>query len=664
MTVTVTALVCDITGRPDNTQWHFTTPVVVRGGAGGIIVTKRRRSAQPLDGVVTVELEPGIAVVEFDGEEWTVEVPGSDADLWNLIAASVAFPPDTAADAVGAAVAAWLEDNPPEVGGGTDVTVSRNATTVTVVSSTGADGVIPAADGSGAGAMTTAMQAKLAGIIDNATANATNAQLRDRATHTGTQTASTISDFNTAADARVSAAAGSSVASLVGGKVPTSQIPSLALTSVQTAANQSAMLALTTQEGDLVIRTDEHKSYMRNAGVAGTMADFTLLDSPSDAVTSVNGQTGLVVLGKGDVGLSNANNTADSAKPISTAQQTALDLKAPLANPTFTGTVAGVTKTHVGLANVDNTADSAKPVSTAQAAADTAVANASIAKAFVDAKGDLIVASANDTPARLAVGSNGQVLTADSAEATGVKWATPSGGGSSGILTPGVYASRPAAGTANRQYACTDIDSVYYDNGTSWDLLHIAGGVGGVEPPSSGWSWVNQGTATVAADKGGRLLTMPSAAANMRMEVRTLASAINYTATCYVESAIYSGDSSYAGMILRNSGSGNFVLFMCGYEASPGGTTLASVKWSSPAAGIADYRKQGPGMLANGAPRWLRVRDNGTTRFLEYSYNGVDWIEHFSVGRTDYLTPDQVGWGGYSQNGKINTARLRSWSVV
>ena len=44
-------------------------------------------------------------------------------------------------------------------------------------------------------------------------------------------------------------------------------------------------------------------------------------------------------------------------------------LKAPLADPTFTGTVSGVTKAHVGLGDVDNTADSAKPVSTAQAAA-------------------------------------------------------------------------------------------------------------------------------------------------------------------------------------------------------------------------------------------------------------------------------------------------------
>jgi hypothetical protein len=48
-----------------------------------------------------------------------------------------------------------------------------------------------------------------------------------------------------------------------------------------------------------------------------------------------------------------------------------------------------------------------------------------IQNAIVDAKGDLIAATAADTPARLAVGANGTVLTADSAESTGMKWATP-----------------------------------------------------------------------------------------------------------------------------------------------------------------------------------------------------------------------------------------------
>lgn len=46
---------------------------------------------------------------------------------------------------------------------------------------------------------------------------------------------------------------------------------------------------------------------------------------------------------------------------------------------------------------------------------------------LLDAKGDLIAASAADTPQRLAVGSNDQVLTADSSTATGLKWATAPG---------------------------------------------------------------------------------------------------------------------------------------------------------------------------------------------------------------------------------------------
>ena len=72
-------------------------------------------------------------------------------------------------------------------------------------------------------------------------------------------------------------------------------VATLALTTVQTAANQSAMLGLTTQEGDVVVRTDESKTYMKNSGTAGDMTDFTQLQAPG-TVSSVNGLTGAVSL--------------------------------------------------------------------------------------------------------------------------------------------------------------------------------------------------------------------------------------------------------------------------------------------------------------------------------------------------------------------------------
>jgi hypothetical protein len=178
----------------------------------------------------------------------------------------------------------------------------------------------------------------------------------------------------------------------VNGFIPTSHIPALAISKPSVVVSEAAQLALVAQEGDIAIRSDISQNYIHNGGTAGTMADWTALVGSVSTVSSVNGQQGIVVLAKGDVGLGNVDNTSDANKPISSATQTALNAKqatgdyatntalnakAPLASPTFTGTVGGITKGMVGLGNVDNTADASKPVSTAQATAIGAKLDAS-----------------------------------------------------------------------------------------------------------------------------------------------------------------------------------------------------------------------------------------------------------------------------------------------
>jgi hypothetical protein len=78
---------------------------------------------------------------------------------------------------------------------------------------------------------------------------------------------------------------------------------------------------------------------------------------------------------------------------VTSSIQTQINSKAPTADPTFTGTVSGVTKTHVGLGNVDNTSDANKPVSTATQTALDAKASLAGANftANVEIDGNLVV---------------------------------------------------------------------------------------------------------------------------------------------------------------------------------------------------------------------------------------------------------------------------------
>ncbi|MCS5479847.1 hypothetical protein NYP18_09260 [Corynebacterium sp. YIM 101645] len=100
-------------------------------------------------------------------------------------------------------------------------------------------------------------------------------------------------------------------ADLVNGEVPTSQIPAIALTKPMSVTSRAEMLALTAQEGDVAIITtgDDKGSYMLGDGPASTFESWVeLATSPDIPVQSVNGQTGTIVLGPGDVGAAPTNH--------------------------------------------------------------------------------------------------------------------------------------------------------------------------------------------------------------------------------------------------------------------------------------------------------------------------------------------------------------------
>lgn len=97
------------------------------------------------------------------------------------------------------------------------------------------------------------------------------------------------------------------------GKLADSVIPSIAITDTFVVATQAAMLALTAQVGDVAIRTDVNKSFILQTSPATTVGNWQELKTPTDVVSSVNGQTGAVTLGGGDVLVETGSTVTDAA---------------------------------------------------------------------------------------------------------------------------------------------------------------------------------------------------------------------------------------------------------------------------------------------------------------------------------------------------------------
>jgi hypothetical protein len=138
----------------------------------------------------------------------------------------------------------------------------------------------------------------------------------------------------------------------------------------------TVVLPSTTSIGDV---SAQEISYLNNVSSAiQTQLDGKL--ATSVAATTYAALTGATFTGNVVLTANTSIGTVSSEEigylnDVTSSIQTQLNAKAPTADPTFTGTVSGVTKSHVGLGNVDNTSDVDKPISSAtQTALDAKLA--------------------------------------------------------------------------------------------------------------------------------------------------------------------------------------------------------------------------------------------------------------------------------------------------
>jgi hypothetical protein len=225
--------------------------------------------------------------------------------------------------------------------------------------------------------------------------------------------------------------------------------------------------------------------------------------------------------------------------------------------------------------------------------------------------------------------------TTDSASGTIKRFAQPSAGNAT---STGADASK-GTGTAGDLYLPNDGLSLYRSTGsaqTPWGPIFPL-----ATPPSSGWSWVNQETSTVDTSHGGITITAAASASadNFRGYVRT-APSTPYTITALMLINFTYVPASWAALGWRQSGDGKVVTLQLQPVTNPVQLRVAS--WNSPTSynslALDEALPVGPGYL------WLRIADNGTDRIESISRDGYHFTVVHSVGRTSFLTGDQVGF--------------------
>lgn len=245
-----------------------------------------------------------------------------------------------------------------------------------------------------------------------------------------------------------------------------------------------------------------------NAITAAEIApnSVTATEIAADAVTATQIQDGSITEAQLSSGVQTKLNSVagtpewgDISGTLSdqTDLSSALTAKAPVASPTFTGSVTtpaltitggspgnGKVLTSDGSGNASwQTSGSAPVTSVAGKTGAVVLAQSDITNLALDLadktdkstltnKGDLYVASAANTPARLPIGPDGQVLTADSSQTTGVKWAPSGGSGGAGYAT-NVGDGSAGPFTVTHNLGTRDVSVQVYRNNGSYDQIIV-----------------------------------------------------------------------------------------------------------------------------------------------------------------------------------------------
>jgi hypothetical protein len=168
------------------------------------------------------------------------------------------------------------------------------------------------------------------------------------------------------------------------------------------------------------------------------------------------------------------------------------------------------------------------------------------------------------------------------------------------------------------------------------------------------------GTSTITADLGGRKLVVPSSTGVLRAEYLTATAP--FTLTGYIDWSAVNANYLGAFLTFRSSG-GGYVYFGPGYDSGAGGWSLDVAKWTNETTFSAHYTQLSLAQIG-GTPNWYRIADDNTNRICSYSFNGIDFTPFHTVGRTDFLTANAVGWGVMNSGGSSAIGRLRSWKLA